>query len=125
MELRYDQPDNRDMLEALSREAVVIIDAPPLIPVTDAAVLAQHADGAIVVATVGKTTFEVLGKALGNLTRANARALGTVLNRVPRRGSGAAYYGYQYQGDYYRTEAEEADEDALVPGPRRRRAAAE
>ncbi|WCM56083.1 polysaccharide biosynthesis tyrosine autokinase [Microbacterium sp. EF45047] len=107
----------RDMLAAVSREAVIIVDAPPLIPVTDAAVLTQHADGAIVVATVGRTTFEVLSKALSNLERASARALGVVLNRVPRRGSGAAYYGYQYHGDYYRSEAEEAER---VEGPRRR-----
>ncbi|WP_309064593.1 polysaccharide biosynthesis tyrosine autokinase [Microbacterium sp.] len=108
-----------DMLAAVSREAVVIVDAPPLIPVTDAAVLTQHADGAVVVATVGKTTFEVLSKALGNLQRANARALGVVLNRVPRRGSGAAYYGYQYHGDYYRSDEPE-DEAEAVEAPRRR-----
>ncbi|WP_344818052.1 polysaccharide biosynthesis tyrosine autokinase [Microbacterium soli] len=104
----------RELLEAIAREAIVIIDAPPLIPVTDAAVLAHSTDGAIVVSTVGKTTFEVLGKALGNLERADARALGIVLNRVPRRGSGAAYYGYQYHGDYYRTEKkEDVAEDAV------------
>ncbi|MFT4050813.1 MAG: polysaccharide biosynthesis tyrosine autokinase [Microbacterium sp.] len=100
----------RDLLANLANEAVVIVDAPPLIPVTDAAVLANRADGAIVVATVGKTTFEVLGKALGNLERAGARALGIVLNRVPRKGSGAAYYGYQYHGDYYRTDDEQTSE---------------
>ena len=104
----------RDLLAAVSRDAVVIIDAPPLIPVTDAAVLAHSADGAVIVGTVGKTTYEVLGKALGNLERAGARALGIILNRVPRRGSGAAYYGYQYHGDYYRREEKGADADAPV-----------
>src|SRR5690606_16364800 len=97
----------KELLAAISREAIVIIDAPPLIPVTDAAVLAHSTDGAIVVGTVGKTTYEVLGKALGNLERAGARALGIVLNRVPRRGSGAAYYGYQYHGDYYRDDQDD------------------
>jgi len=97
----------KELLGAIAKEAIVIVDAPPLVPVTDAAVLAHHTDGAIIVASVGKTTFEVLGKALGNLERAGARALGIVLNRVPRRGSGAAYYGYQYHGDYYRADDEE------------------
>ncbi|MGN7977312.1 polysaccharide biosynthesis tyrosine autokinase [Microbacterium sp. 22195] len=106
----------KELLEAISREAIVIIDAPPLIPVTDAAVLAHSTDGAIVVATVGKTTFEVLGKALSNLERAGARALGIVLNRVPRRGSGAAYYGYQYHGDYYRVEKPEEETAQLLAG---------
>ncbi|HTN56249.1 MAG TPA: polysaccharide biosynthesis tyrosine autokinase [Microbacterium sp.] len=106
----------KELLEAIAREAIVIVDAPPLVPVTDAAVLAHSTDGAIVVATVGKTTFEVLGKALGNLERAGARPLGIVLNRVPRRGSGAAYYGYQYHGDYYRQE-DDADSGDFSVGP--------
>ena len=100
----------RELLAALAEQATVIIDAPPLIPVTDAAVIANRADGAIVVTTVGKTTYEVLGKALGNLERAGARALGVVLNRVPRKGSGAAYYGYQYHGEYYRSSADEIED---------------
>ncbi|KJL24326.1 Tyrosine-protein kinase YwqD [Microbacterium azadirachtae] len=97
----------RELLKSIAREAIVIVDAPPLVPVTDAAVLAHSADGAIIVGTVGKTTYEVLGKAIGNLERAGARALGLVLNKVPRRGSGAAYYGYQYHGDYYRNDGQE------------------
>ncbi|MGF3055964.1 polysaccharide biosynthesis tyrosine autokinase [Microbacterium sp. YY-01] len=102
----------RTLMNSIAREAIVIIDAPPLIPVTDAAVLAHSADGAIVVSTVGKTTYEVLGKALGNIERANGRALGLVLNRVPRRGSGSVYYGYQYHGEYYRRDDEEpADQE--------------
>ncbi|MGB4137830.1 MAG: polysaccharide biosynthesis tyrosine autokinase [Microbacterium sp.] len=118
----------RELLSALSREAIVIVDAPPLIPVTDAAVLAHSADGAIIVGTVGKTTFEVLGKALGNLERAGARALGIVLNRVPKRGSGAAYYGYQYHGEYYRSENDQSLEKPSgklpsLPGLRRENAA--
>lgn len=99
----------RELLASLAQQAIVIVDAPPLIPVTDASVLANRADGAIVVVSVGKTTYEVLGKALGNLERAGARPLGVVLNRVPRKGSGAAYYGYQYHGDYYRASEEQGD----------------
>ncbi|GAB3630727.1 polysaccharide biosynthesis tyrosine autokinase [Microbacterium shaanxiense] len=99
----------RELLHAVAQEAIVIIDAPPLIPVTDAAVLTHSADGAIIVSTVGRTTYEVLGRALSNLERADARALGIVLNRVPRRGAGATYYGYQYQGEYYRRNHDDAD----------------
>lgn len=101
----------KELISVIAREAYVIIDAPPLIPVTDAAVLAHGADGAIVVGTVGKTTYEMLQKALINLSRANARALGIVLNRVPRRGSSS--YGYRYQGDYYRNDA--ADMSEAIP----------
>ncbi|MCS5713732.1 polysaccharide biosynthesis tyrosine autokinase [Herbiconiux sp. CPCC 205716] len=86
------------LLAELSQFAIVLIDAPPLIPVTDAAILTHNTDGALVVASVGKTTYEALAKALANLERANGKALGVILNRVPRKGGG--YYGYQYRGDY-------------------------
>ncbi|MFB7843210.1 polysaccharide biosynthesis tyrosine autokinase [Microbacterium sp. NPDC056052] len=115
----------RELLKSIAREAIVIVDAPPLIPVTDAAVLAHSADGAVIVGTVGKTTFEVLGKAIGNLDRAGARALGLVLNRVPRRGSGAAYYGYQYHGEYYRNDDQELPSGTVNGDKPRRRGASE
>lgn len=115
----------RELLKSIAREAIVIIDAPPLIPVTDAAVLAHSADGAVIVGTIGKTTFEVLGKAIGNLERAGARALGLVLNRVPKRGSGAAYYGYQYHGEYYRGDDQELPTGAVRGDKPRRRGDAE
>jgi capsular exopolysaccharide synthesis family protein len=95
----------RELVHTLGMDATVIIDAPPLLPVTDAAVLAHSADGALVVASVGKTTYDVLKRALQTLDRAGARALGVVLNRVPRKGRGG-YYDYRYTGDYYRSSAE-------------------
>lgn len=82
----------RNMLQTLANDATVIIDAPPLLPVTDAAVLSRVADGAIVVVRAGKTTQDELGKSLGNLNRAKGHILGTILNCVPT--SGAESYGY-------------------------------
>lgn len=108
----------RDLVRDLSKRAFVIIDAPPLIPVTDASVLSHNTDGAILVTTVGKTTIDALQKAQGNLDRAGGRALGLVLNRVPRKGAGSAYYGYQYNGDYYvssETATEVPEDVPLVP----------
>lgn len=90
----------RDLLRTLSEHAFVIVDSPPLIPVTDGAVLSTAADGALVVVSAGKTTFDMLDKAKTNLDKANARMLGIVLNRVPRTGAQAAYYGYQFRGEY-------------------------
>lgn len=72
---------------------------------TDAAVLAHSADGAVVVISAGRTTYDMLTKALGNMAKANARVLGIVLNKVPKRGADAGYYGYQYQGNYTATAA--------------------
>ncbi|MDN4641606.1 polysaccharide biosynthesis tyrosine autokinase [Agreia sp. PsM10] len=113
------------LLNDLAEKAIVLIDAPPLLPVTDAAILAARADGALIVASSGKTTIDALGKALQNLERVQAKCLGIILNRIPRRASGA-YYGYQYKGDYASTAGpaalppEIADLPPFMPKPGRR-----
>jgi capsular exopolysaccharide synthesis family protein len=115
----------RDLVKQLSESALVIIDTPPLLPVTDAAILATRADGALIVTSAGRTTYDMLQKALENLEKANARTLGVVLNKVPRRGAGGGYYGYQYQA--YQSNATGAGGKGAssgataeaAPGPRR------
>ncbi len=62
----------------------VVIDAPPLLPVTDAAVLSTVADGVVVVVGAGTTTREQLRKSLQALEQVKARVLGLVLNRLAR-----------------------------------------
>jgi capsular exopolysaccharide synthesis family protein len=75
----------------------VVIDAPPLLPVTDAAVLAAVADGAVLVMRYGKTSRDHVAQAIRSLKAVDARLLGTVLNFVPRRKlTGASGYGYGY-----------------------------
>ncbi|KRE66445.1 polysaccharide biosynthesis tyrosine autokinase [Arthrobacter sp. Soil761] len=86
----------KNMLELLAEEAIVLIDAPPLLPVTDAAVLTRAADGAIVVVGAGRTTEDQLSQSLGNLEKVKGRILGAVLNYVPTRGADA----YSYYGTY-------------------------
>lgn len=72
----------------------VIIDAPPLLPVTDAAILAQHVGGvAIVVGTKIVRTAE-LEKALQTLKLVGADVLGLILNRLPAKGPDAYSYSY-------------------------------
>ena len=88
-----------ELLQTLSEHAIVLVDAPPLLPVTDGAILAHQSDGAIVVVRAGRTHVDELGKALSNLEKAGATALGAVINRIPIKGSGSAGYGY-YGGDY-------------------------
>lgn len=92
----------RRLLETMAKDAVVLIDAPPLLPVTDAAILARSTDGALVVAGAGKTTIDELEKAVSTLTKVNAPLLGAVLNRVPTTGGQAAGYGYYGKTYYYR-----------------------
>lgn len=95
------------LLAELSREAIVIIDAPPLLPVTDAAILTARTDGALLVASSGRTTFEGLGRAIAALERVQGRPLGVILNRVPLRGVDSNYYGTGYRADRYYVADEE------------------
>ena len=86
----------RATLEKLAEDGIVIIDAPPLLPVTDAAVLTTHADGALIVISHGRTLDTELRAALGHLNAVQGKVLGVIFNRVPRRDSEAGYYGAYY-----------------------------
>nr|WP_202896024.1 polysaccharide biosynthesis tyrosine autokinase [Actinopolymorpha pittospori] len=75
---------------------VVLIDAPPLLPVTDAALLAAQSDGAILVVRHGATSREQVRMSLERLTSVHARLVGTVLNRSPKRQVTSYAYSYEY-----------------------------
>lgn len=73
----------------------VIIDAPPLGIFTDANVLIDRADGALLVVRSGKTRYSTVDKLLDQLPR--ERMLGVVLNRADEDfESNVAYYQYRY-----------------------------
>jgi capsular exopolysaccharide synthesis family protein len=72
----------------------VIIDAPPLLPVTDAAVLAQQVGGVVLVIGSSKVRLPDLQKSLGNLEMVNADLLGVVINLLPSKGPDAYAYSY-------------------------------
>jgi receptor protein-tyrosine kinase len=78
----------------------VIIDAPPLLPVSDAAVMARDVDGAILVVRHGKTSKDQLRQAVTRLQHVDARVLGVTVNMTPRRGSRTHGYGYGYEYEY-------------------------
>lgn len=75
---------------------VIVIDAPPLLPVTDAALLAAEADGAVVVVRQGKTTRDQLSTSMARLKGIGAQPLGVTLNMVAHRGRRGYGYGYGY-----------------------------
>ena len=82
----------KTLRELESRFDVVIIDAPPLLPVTDAAVLSTIAGGTVLVVGVGLVDRDHLTKSLQTLDAVNGRVLGLVVNRVPTKGADAYYY---------------------------------
>lgn len=85
----------------------VVFDAPPLLPVTDAAVLSKYVAGVIVVASVGKsTTQHQLATAVQLLETVDAQLAGVVLTMVPTRGADAYGYGHYGYGHYGYSEGE-------------------
>lgn len=75
----------------LERTDMVLFDAPPVLAVTDAAVLSSKVDGVLLVISAGKTKRENARKAQNQLEKINARVIGAVLNNVKPE-SGASYY---------------------------------
>jgi receptor protein-tyrosine kinase len=79
---------------------MVIIDAPPLLPVSDAAIMARDVDGAILVVRHGKTTKDQLQQARLRLQQVDANLFGVAVNMSPRRDKGGYGYGYGYGYEY-------------------------
>jgi capsular exopolysaccharide synthesis family protein len=112
---------SRHMAELLNtleeRFDAVIIDTPPLLPVTDAAVLASTVDGTVLVSRCGRTTTTQAKQAADSLKAVGARVLGCVLNMTPARGADAYY-------DYNRPEPRPRRTLRTPRGPRAPRSAA-
>lgn len=80
-----------------TRVDLIVLDAPPVIAVTDAVVLAPRVDGVLLVVRVGRTRMGALRQTLEQLQRAGAHVVGIVLNDAPL---GRSRYGYIYQHYY-------------------------
>ena len=82
------------ILDALNQIAdVVILDSPPLLAVTDAAVLAAKSDAVLIVNARGATKRGAARKARQLLEASGVRVTGLVLNKVNR--SSSSYHGYE------------------------------
>jgi non-specific protein-tyrosine kinase len=80
------------VIEAFKERAdVILFDAPPVVAVTDAAVLGTKVDGVLLVVAAGRTRREHVGRAKELLERVNVRIIGAVLNETTR---GAALDAY-------------------------------
>ena len=86
----------------------IIIDAPPLGIFTDANVLINRADGALMVIRAGKTRYALVDKLLETLPR--ERMLGVVLNRSDEELESNSYYQHRY----YRPQKQGEEELRLV-----------
>jgi capsular exopolysaccharide synthesis family protein len=91
--------------DAAKKYDIVLIDTPPVIAVTDAAVLSTLVDGVVVVVLSGKTEKDTVLRSRDLLEKVNARMLGVLVNGVNVSMLYGSYYHY-YQ-DYYSHEAKE------------------
>jgi polysaccharide biosynthesis transport protein len=81
----------------------ILIDTPPVLTVTDAAVLVSISDGVVLVLRYGQASRNVVARASEILLRSGAHLLGVVLNAVDLQSSDySEYYGRAYN-DYYQS----------------------
>jgi non-specific protein-tyrosine kinase len=97
------------VVSELRARGMLIIDSPPVLPFTDAAVLAKITDSTLLVVRANSTRLDKLERALHALQTVDAHIAGVVLNMVPSSGpdiDNSGYYGYY--GD-------DRDDGALPP----------
>ena len=108
---------SKAMVELLERLTTsfdyVVIDAPPLLPVTYASILSKLTGGALVVAAAGRTRRTELESALRNLDHIGSTVLGIVLTMLPTKGPDS--YGYGNYGHYYGMDQDDVQSSTSTP----------
>ena len=79
----------------------VVIDSPPAISFTDAAILSTLVDGVVLVAMAGKSSIHLMRRFKHRLANIGARVYGVVLNGLKADSVEYGYYGYGYTYNYY------------------------
>lgn len=113
----------KQFIDDLAADYLVILDAPPLLPVTDAGLLSAFCDGALLVQAAGKTQIEQSQQCRRILDQVGSRLLGVVLNKAPVKGASAIAYGggYGSYGGYGGYQAEESSSEAYSTAGKGRR----
>lgn len=75
----------------------IIFDSPPLLPVTDAAVLSRSCDGAVLIVRSNKTIIEAAHRVKTILENLKVNVLGVVITDVDHRKEHYYYYDYKYK----------------------------
>jgi capsular exopolysaccharide synthesis family protein len=91
--------DSKRMLDLVERFKdrfdLIMFDTPPILPRIDAAIMARHVDGVILVVDAGHSRVDSVKRAKEALVHAGGRILGVVLNRIEH----GSYYYYYYYSD--------------------------
>ena len=87
---------------------IVIFDAPPVLVVADALILAGLVDSAVLVVDTSRTSRRVVAQAVDTLRQTPVNILGGVLNKIEAKSRGRYYY-YQYYQYYYQSPSSPSD----------------
>ena len=89
----------------------VIIDCPPMFPISDALLWGKYINSVVYVTSFGKTRVPLINNGTKRLTSAGIKILGSVVNMSKFGGLSYSYYGYyQYKYNYHYGAPEEKDE---------------
>jgi capsular exopolysaccharide synthesis family protein len=82
------------LAEARSKYEYVLLDSPPVLPITDAAILSSQVDGVIMIIKSGQTRVDHAREAQQTIEKARGKLVGAVLNLVRYEGDDYRYYYY-------------------------------
>ena len=89
------------LIEDLHKEAdVIIIDTPPILVVTDAAVLTSGVRDVVLVVNAKHTQRNALARSIEALRKIDAHLCGVIVNELSRSSRGYSYYGEYYAQNY-------------------------
>ena len=79
----------------------IVIDSPPVMPATDAILMAQRTEGTIMVMKCGHADRKIIKGVLDQYNTAGLPIVGTVLNQVDMKKEGYYRYYHKYYSSYY------------------------
>jgi capsular exopolysaccharide synthesis family protein len=111
-----------EVIEVLTQNSdIVLLDCPPVLPVTDTMLISRLVDGMLVLASAKSTSTRELKRTVELLRQVQTPLLGIVLNQIPVKGAYeygyGAYVAYRSAVEPDETISTEADEPVQVPAP--------
>ena len=107
-ELLLSQHAKQVIFDIADKVDYVVIDTPPLLPVTDGAEISTIADATLLVHRAARTTRDQAARSLEALEKVGRRPVGVILNMVTRGGGGRYDYEYGYYYAAYRPDTKDA-----------------
>ena len=101
----------------------VLVDCPPMFPISDTLLWGKHINGCIFVATFGKTRVPLIKTAAKRIISAGIKILGTVVNMSKFGGLSYSYYGYYHYNYQYGPEKPDTQETVKTLEPRHKKSA--